>query len=938
MKKFLRSVFALLFATTTFVQLALAQAPVANFTVDKTSGCGFVIVNFTDISTNTPTSWLWTFGDGGATSNEQNPANVYSAPGDYTVTLTATNASGSDSETKTTYIHVYEKPKVDFTASSNNACTPASISFTDNSTSTANITNYAWDFGDGNGSADANPTHVYNIALDYEVSLSITNANGCTNTKSIPNFIKVDNTPTAAFTVNSTESCSSPFTAVFSSATSVGAITEYLWDFGDGTTSTDANPSHTYVSDGDYSVSLTVSSAAGCSNTLNNIDYIHVNSFKADFTTTPTDICMGQAVVFNNTSNQPSASQTWAFGDGNSSSAAAPSKTYATSGTFDVTLTAVSAGGCSNAKTTSVTVHAKPDVQILANDSVSCTAPFSVDFTSPTPDLNAWTWDFGDGNTSINQNPSHTYITRGQYDVSLRVTDSKGCDTILTRPNYIVPLKPFPSFTTSAIACHYDSIKFVNTSTGSKLDYSWDFGDTQTFLDTTPTHKYYVTQDTIVNVILTATEQDIVGCDSVFSMPISIKRPWAKFDANETYADCPPFTPVFTENSGLPLVNWQWNFGDSLSNVNNNSVLQNPQHIYRHPGFFDVQLIVRDANNCIDTLLREDYIELGGPTGSYTFTPDVVCSPGEVTFVADTQNTVRVDWFFDDGTQARDTATNITHTYITGQTYTPAIILYDANGCPYSPDPTETLTVYEVNADFESDIEVSCMDTVIQFTDLSTASHIIDSWEWRFGDDSTSNLQNPSHDYSLGVYDVTLIVNSSICQFNSIKTDYITISEMPHPSFIVDSMVFIQEDVLFNNTSDSITSPIFYEWQIDGSLLTDTVESPVHKFDKRGNYEISLAQQTIPECVAFAFANVIVGDIVPNAFTPDNDGVNDVYLKNMGYDFIIINRWGQQMYEGSAGWDGTYNGEEVASGTYFYIITLSNGEELKGPVTLIRNK
>jgi len=153
--------------------------PVAAFSGTPTSGYAPLAVNFTDASTNSPTSWAWTFGDGG-TSTAQNPSHIYTVAGTYTVTLTATNAYGSDGETKTGYITVTtaptDPPVAAFSGTPTSGTIPFTVVFTDASTN--GPTSWAWDFGDGGTSTAQNPSHSYTVAGTYTVTLTATNAYG----------------------------------------------------------------------------------------------------------------------------------------------------------------------------------------------------------------------------------------------------------------------------------------------------------------------------------------------------------------------------------------------------------------------------------------------------------------------------------------------------------------------------------------------------------------------------------------------------------------------------------------------------------------------------------------------------------------------------------------------------------------------------------------
>ena len=248
-------------------------APVAGFSGSPTSGTAPLSVSFTDSSSGNPTSWSWDFGDG-TSSTTQNPNHTYTSPGSYTVKLTASNASGSNTSTRTGYISVTAPPKptADFSANPTSGNAPLAVSFTDSST--GNPTSWSWDFGDGTSSTAQNPNHTYTSAGTYTVSLTATNAQG-SDTKTMTDYVNVTlpTSPTADFSANPT-SGSTPLAVSFTDSSS-GNPTDWSWDFGDGSTSTAQNPSHTYTSAGTYTVSLTASNLAG-SDTKTRVDYITV--------------------------------------------------------------------------------------------------------------------------------------------------------------------------------------------------------------------------------------------------------------------------------------------------------------------------------------------------------------------------------------------------------------------------------------------------------------------------------------------------------------------------------------------------------------------------------------------------------------------------------------------------------------------------------------
>ncbi|WP_261788812.1 PKD domain-containing protein [Methanosarcina siciliae] len=241
------------------------EVPVANFSAEPTSGDEPLTVNFTDESTKDPTSWLWDFGDGDDTNaTMQNPVHTYNTAGTYTVTLTATNIAGNGTASKTGYITVLEAviPVANFSAEPTSGDVPLTVNFTDESAN--NPTSWLWDFGDGDdtNATVQNPVHTYNAAGTYTVTLTAMNIAGNGTASKIGYITVVDAVaPVANFSANLT-SGAVPLTVQFTDE-SANNPTSWLWNFGDGSTSDQQNPSHRYTFVGNYTVTLTATNAGG---------------------------------------------------------------------------------------------------------------------------------------------------------------------------------------------------------------------------------------------------------------------------------------------------------------------------------------------------------------------------------------------------------------------------------------------------------------------------------------------------------------------------------------------------------------------------------------------------------------------------------------------------------------------------------------------------
>ncbi|MFO8009510.1 MAG: PKD domain-containing protein [Dehalococcoidia bacterium] len=233
----------------------LPRPPSANFICQPVCGSIPLKVDFTNTTDKAVTERLWEFGDG-YTSKAKNPSHTYVEPGIYTVTLTVEGPDGRDTKTRKDLIEVIE---VDFTASPTTGYNPVEVEFKD--LSMWNITSWAWDFGDGNTSSEQNPVHTYTSAGVYDVTLAVIGQSDTAVTKTRNAYINVlEPPPVADFYCHSSTYVG--FDEQFTDL-SQGTVTDWRWNFGDGTTSNLKNPTHSFAFPGTYTVRLTVEGPGG---------------------------------------------------------------------------------------------------------------------------------------------------------------------------------------------------------------------------------------------------------------------------------------------------------------------------------------------------------------------------------------------------------------------------------------------------------------------------------------------------------------------------------------------------------------------------------------------------------------------------------------------------------------------------------------------------
>lgn len=802
-------------------------------------GCNPLTVNFQDNSSSIVpiTSYFWDFGDGN-TSTLQNPSNTFTVTGTYNVMLAIENQLGCR-DTAFTTIAVGDIPFANFSVSATNVCPNEDVFFTDLST---NATEWFWDFGDGATSNLQNPSHAYSDTGFFTVTLTVRN-NGCPDDTIMTNLIYV-NPPIARFNLNPANGCAIPHTVFFTDQSTLPDT--WFWDFGDGNTSTAQNPIHSYTSTGTFTVTLIVTDTIfGCSDTTTR--NVNVALTNADFTGTPLFGCGPLNVQFTNNSTD-SDSWLWDFGDGTTSIQQHPNHTYNTPGTYTVTLTANSVLGCSSTRTRTNYVQViGPDVNFGA-DQISACDSLLVNFTDSTifsAPITSWSWNFGDGNTSNLQNPSHFYQFAGIYDVSLTVTDIDGCTRTFTRNNYIDISNVIANFQSNdTISCLGDSTQFQSTSFGSNLSYLWFFGDGDSASIENPSHFYADTGTYDVTLIIE--DHNMCTDTLILSQYINVVESHANFTATNAAGSCPPLLVSFSDSSYSNIVAWNWDFGDGTT-----STLQNPSHVYTTAGSFDVQLIVENANGCIDTILKSGFVQLQGPSGSFSFDANSGCNPISVNFQANATNTISYTWDFGDGTVITTTSDSVNHIYTTAGTFYPVVILDDGLGCTFSLAPPDSIVVDPLpNPDFSVDQASLCGPDSVHFTDISSSANPITSWYWDFGDGDTSTAQNPTHFYaSLGNYTVTLsVTNSTSCVDTIIKPDLIHVNPLPTAIANADiSAGCFPLSVQFSDSSTGATGMQAWNWNF-GDGNTSNQQHPQHTFTSAGVYSVVLTAIDANSC------------------------------------------------------------------------------------------
>ncbi|MEI6948496.1 PKD domain-containing protein [Paraflavisolibacter sp. H34] len=822
---------------------ALAQAPVANFTANVTSGCSPVVVTFQNQSSNS-TSWTWDFGNG-ATSTRQSPSATYFNPGTYTVRLTATNANGSNSVTKQAFVTVYDVPKVQFAVDKASGCAPVQVQFTDQSTAAAGTSNtkWLWAFGDGTESDLQHPSVTYRNPDSYAVSLTVTNDKGCSQTAVRSGLVTVGTPPASAFTASSPSACKAPASVSFANSSTGSGTLTYTWYFGDGEKSNEIAPAHIYKANGTYTVSLVTRNNLGCIDSISKQTFITIGGITTDFTV-PTLCERNNGQLLNNSSPAP-LSSVWRFSNGTTAATRDAAPYFANPGTYTVKLVNTYSY-CADSITKTVTVLPRPQLNFETPQLINCKVPFTAAFRNTSAGLpdNAFSWSFGNGTTSTEKNPQVTYTREGSFTVILTGTSTAGCADTLTKTNYIRIARPILSareIPAKGCVPFSFSPKPEITALDSVETYRWDFGDGASSTDSLPVHVYQ--QQGTYEVRLTITSS--TGCTVTKTFNDAVKTgtvPTADFSASETEV-CAEKSVTFKNLSSQPTDSYLWEFGDGQT-----STETDPVHKFTNVGPMKVSLTAIN-NGCSTTVKRDNVVTIKAPIARFTATPSTACivtNGKRLTYTFNNSSLVlgsQAEWSFSDGSPVETTWLPRPHTFPNYGTW--KVTLKLTNGtCSYTT--SQDITIVDPKLDFTATEREGCRSFKTTFQASSQGQ--VKTYTWYFGDGKIqpTNAAQYSHTYTAAkVYDVMLITtDNSNCKDTVTKSKFIQVNG-PTAAFTAadfQGCKGLTAKFTDNSPSSNPGAPVSWTWDFgDGTSEVHSNAQPVqHRYDTTGVFNVKL--------------------------------------------------------------------------------------------------
>jgi PKD repeat protein len=847
--------------------ISISPKPVVDFSYNN--GCAADTVHFissTFVDGTATASWVWQFGDN-STSTDVDPYHIYATPGTYSVSLTITNLNGC-TNVKTRQVQVTIAPTAMFTTTTS-SCSGTAVLFTDiSSTPNGTIDTWNWNFGDGTiitVNAPANPdiSHIYAAAGIYDVVLTIQTTTGCE--AYYASAITINDAPATAFSYAG--SCNEQPTTFTDLSQSSGGyqIIGWSWNFGDpvsgiNNTSAMQNPQHLFSSPGTYNVTLTTENMLGCSNSQTQTLTITPEP-AVDFLLSPS--CAGIPVTFgvdaSVTNIAQVASYLWDFGDGSAPSIlAAPEHIYTQAGTYSVLLTITNLTGCVNSVSHPITVHAIPVAQFT--NSGNCTANLvqftDISYNPDGEDIVAWAWDFGvsatTNDTSSLQHPTYIYTTAGTYNVTLTITSESGCTSVKVMPVIVIPA-PAAQYSYTAEPCHNGSVLFHDESISSQsviTGWYWEFTPGSYSTLQNPVHVFGDT-DTCFNVKLVVTTAN--GCTDTLIKEVCIPSGLdVTFNYTQTcFGETTWFTPTLVEPVDGSISYYNWNFGDPVTGIDNESKLENPQHIFSKTGTFVVSLQAIDANNCSTT--RYMTITVSPlPISSFSFSGGTCDSIVNFTDLTTVAPIARWIWNFGDGksdTIDAPDSPNVNHSYPYPGVFDVTLVTQSVAGCSDSITKTLRRTPC-ISAEFAINDTIVCQKRSMRFTESSTCQAPIASWQWYFGDNTSVTYTSPQafveHTYAVaGNYTVKMVVATQMVggMVTDTASNQVTVKPAAKAAYKWQDVCIGYSSEFENQTQSNSTIIKNYNWNfgVSGSSTdTSSLKNPAYQYDTFGQFDVKL--------------------------------------------------------------------------------------------------
>jgi PKD repeat protein len=685
-------------------------------------------------------------------------------------------------------------------------------------------------------------------------------------------FVHVLPLPDVAF--NSDSACLGDSTHFFVSGSDINNITLWSWNFGDGTSATYSNPqnpTHIYPTSGTYHVIMDATDTNGCIKVTDH--YVTVsNSPESNFSHQQI-VCASNNVTFTDLSNSAGIGFLtrwhWFFGDGTDVIVDWPdnpnvSHIFPSAGNYLVDLHIETSRGCSDTTSHLVTVNTQPSTNFT--HSAPCQG-METQFTDQTTfggnAIVSWLWNFGDPgsgteNSSQLQNPHHSYVSAGNYEVKLTITTQNGCIDSIVKQVQVNPA-PMAVFTAS-ITCAGDYTQFTDQSVaneGTIVGWLWDFGDgTPSSTVQNPFHLY--SNAGIYNVHLIVTNSNQCLHDTLIQIQV-YPSPISAFisDAPKCKGTPITFTSQSTTSHGT-IIEWHWEWGDGTDTIVDFPGAISLNHVYTSSAMqYTVRLTILTNLGC-SSFSEQTIQNLLNPIADFAHSANT-CQQESISFsdLSNGNGSLISSWlwnFGDPGSGTLNTSTlqNPQHSYALNGNYNVELVVTTNNNC--TDIHSMAIDIHQPPvSDFSSD--TSCLGGVTHFTNLSVpnATTII-SYDWDFGDGSPHlYVANPTHTYLIpGIFYAALTVtNSNECSHSVVKP--VKVVAPPSALFTTTTNSCTGSLVMVHDQSITAQGQIVnWTWDFgDGTVIT--IDFPMsqdtsHVYQLQGTYNLTLTVQTSDGC------------------------------------------------------------------------------------------
>lgn len=838
----------------TLDSIQILQSPIADFEDTTSNYCLPLSISLQNNSIFAQ-AFQWKLGP--FTSTQENPIFSFTQAGSFDLELIAKNEICSDTLKQLNYLKI-EHPFALIRVSDSVGCAPHQVIFSlENAEDFGSI---RWFFGNGDSAVNKRARYTYEFEGKYKPYVITETKGGCLDTAYYTPKIQVEDAQSVFNQPDTIFVCRSSF--VDFEGSSIGGDF-WQWSFGDGDSSSLANPTHLFDSAGIYEVDLLTKNTLGCYYRLEPYNVVVVADPKADFTLNRNN-CPNFEMRF--IANAPGATEfLWDFGDGTTDSVANPIHYYSGPGFYNVSLKAWYPNGCFAEKTL---VNAVQMLPCIGNDSVAdgasgpgnrtgafkdtlqpilACAPYTIQFNIPRDSLlNIW-WDFGDGDTSQSFHPTHTYHQRGNYTVELIVEDVYNQFDTVRNVNYVQLGDPISDFNFLTVnACNNSEVEFINNSSFA-TNYEWNLGSAGMSFIENPKVNYNQASNELIELIA----KDNRGCFDKSYQNISLGSPNPYFDFESQL--CLGDTITFASNVNS-YDSYIWKIGSQ------EIVGDTVQFIAEDTGRFTVQIRAYDSSNCYKTFTSPKVLVISDPKANFTFN-DVPesCDYYDLNITNLSTGSSSYKWILGNGDTLFEKDPN--YRYLDSGLFK-LQLLADKDGCvDYSS--VRNVIVNKAVADFEVQQNSFCLPIDADFLDLSKAAV---SWKWKFGDGDSSIQQNPQHTFNVEPENQILtIIDTNGCEATVSKNAIKTHQASPQADRW-EGCVPLQ--IQFSDSTKNVTS-FFWDFG-DGNFSNQ--QFPIHTYAVPGTYDLTLITQSVEGCYDTSIIeNAVVAGSVKADFITNAD-------------------------------------------------------------------